>query len=317
MDRPPLPPFNAETAAQKVRMAEDAWNTRDPARVALAYTTDSRWRNRSEFLEGRAAIEAFLTRKWSRELDYRLIKEVWAFRENRIAVRFAYEWHDDSGNWFRSYGNENWEFDEHGLMRRAHCQHQRSADQGERAQISLAARPPPRRSPVAERSRAVAADYCRGIWRARGRILRFQLAQPSVEITHLDGLGKSIDDFCQFGCLGRCQQPSGDRRGDRLHRGRKIRRLAHRRERQRHQPFAVRRDQAVETKPQRRQVAAEGEFDGLAGQGFRLTLQQHLGSQGRSIAEPARATGGVAGTPLLERASPLFLLFLQEIISDH
>ncbi len=117
MSRPPLPPFTAETAAQKVRMAEDAWNTRDPARVALAYTTDSRWRNRAEFLQGRDAIEAFLTRKWSRELDYRLIKEVWAFRENRIAVRFAYEWHDDSGNWFRSYGNENWEFDEHGLMR--------------------------------------------------------------------------------------------------------------------------------------------------------------------------------------------------------
>jgi nuclear transport factor 2 (NTF2) superfamily protein len=99
------------------RGAEDAWNTRDPARVALAYTPDSRWRNRAEFLQGRAAIEAFLTRKWQRELDYRLIKEVWAFRENRIGVRFAYEWHDDSGNWFRSYGNENWEFDEHGLMR--------------------------------------------------------------------------------------------------------------------------------------------------------------------------------------------------------
>jgi len=118
MSRPPLPPFTAETATQKVRIAEDAWNTRDPARVALAYTIDSYWRNHSEFLEGRAAIEAFLTRKWSRELDYRLIKEVWNFRENRIAVRFAYEWHDDSGNWFRSYGNENWEFDEHGLMRR-------------------------------------------------------------------------------------------------------------------------------------------------------------------------------------------------------
>jgi nuclear transport factor 2 (NTF2) superfamily protein len=117
MSRPPLAPFTVETAAQKVRMAEDAWNTRDPARVALAYTIDSRWRNRSEFLQGRAAIEAFLTRKWSRELDYRLIKEVWIFRENRIAVRFAYEWHDDSDNWFRSYGNENWEFDEHGLMR--------------------------------------------------------------------------------------------------------------------------------------------------------------------------------------------------------
>ena len=118
MSRPPLPPYTAETAAQKARLAEDAWNTRDPARVAQAYTIDSRWRNRAEFLQGRAAIEAFLTRKWNRELDYRLIKELWTFRDNRIAVRFAYEWHDDSGNWFRSYGNENWEFDEHGLMRR-------------------------------------------------------------------------------------------------------------------------------------------------------------------------------------------------------
>ena len=117
MDRPPLPPFTSETAVQKARLAEDAWNTRDPAKVALAYTTDSRWRNRTEFLQGRDAIEAFLTRKWARELDYRLIKDVWTFRENRIAVRFAYEWHDDSGSWFRSYGNENWEFDEHGLMR--------------------------------------------------------------------------------------------------------------------------------------------------------------------------------------------------------
>jgi nuclear transport factor 2 (NTF2) superfamily protein len=115
--RPPLPPFDASTAAQKVRMAEDAWNSRDPARVALAYTEDSRWRNRAEFLEGRDAIQAFLARKWARELDYRLIKELWAFRENRIAVRFAYEWHDDSGHWFRSYGNENWEFDDAGLMR--------------------------------------------------------------------------------------------------------------------------------------------------------------------------------------------------------
>jgi nuclear transport factor 2 (NTF2) superfamily protein len=115
LSRPPLPPFNAETVAQKARLAEDAWNTRDPARVALAYTADSRWRNRSEFLQGREAIEAFLTRKWNRELDYRLIKEVWAFHENHIAVRFAYEWHDDSGSWFRSYGNENWEFDELGL----------------------------------------------------------------------------------------------------------------------------------------------------------------------------------------------------------
>jgi len=118
MDRPPLPPFTAETAAQKARMAEDAWNSRDAGRVALAYTADSKWRNRAEFLEGRAAIEAFLVRKWQRELDYRLIKEVWAFTENRIAVRFAYEWHDDSGNWFRSHGNEQWEFDTHGLMRR-------------------------------------------------------------------------------------------------------------------------------------------------------------------------------------------------------
>jgi uncharacterized protein len=113
---PPLPPYTLETAIQKVRMAEDAWNTRDPQHVALAYTSDSRWRNRAEFVEGRAAIQSFLTRKWVRELDYRLIKELWTFRENRIAVRFAYEWHDDSGNWFRSYGNENWEFDEHGLM---------------------------------------------------------------------------------------------------------------------------------------------------------------------------------------------------------
>jgi len=117
MTRPPLPPFTGETAAQKARMAEDAWNSRDPARVALAYTPDSRWRNRSEFLVGRPAIEAFLTRKWAKEHDYRLIKEVWAFRDNRIAVRFAYEWHDGAGAWCRSYGNENWEFDEAGLMR--------------------------------------------------------------------------------------------------------------------------------------------------------------------------------------------------------
>jgi len=115
--RPPVPPFSVDTAAEKVRKAEDAWNTRDPAGVALAYTMESRWRNRAEFLQGRTAIEAFLTRKWSRELDYRLIKELWTFRDNRIAVRFAYEWHDDAGFWFRSYGNENWEFDAHGLMR--------------------------------------------------------------------------------------------------------------------------------------------------------------------------------------------------------
>jgi nuclear transport factor 2 (NTF2) superfamily protein len=116
--RPPLPPFTAETAAQKARMAEDAWNTRDPERVALAYTEDSRWRNRAEFFEGRAAIVSFLKRKWGRELDYRLIKDVWAFYNNRIAVRFQYEYRDDFGNWFRAYGNEQWEFDENGLMRR-------------------------------------------------------------------------------------------------------------------------------------------------------------------------------------------------------
>ena len=118
MQRPPFPPFTEETATQKVRMAEDAWNGRDPAKVALAYTPDSQWRNRAEFFDGRAEIEAFLTRKWNRELDYRLIKELWTFGGNRIAVRFAYEYHDDSGNWFRAYGNENWEFDENGLMRR-------------------------------------------------------------------------------------------------------------------------------------------------------------------------------------------------------
>jgi nuclear transport factor 2 (NTF2) superfamily protein len=116
--RPPLPPFTLETATQKVRMAEDAWNTRDPQRVALAYAEDSRWRNRAEFFRGRAAIAEFLARKWARELDYRLIKELWAFHGNRIAVRFQYEWHDDSGNWYRSHGNEQWEFDERGLMRR-------------------------------------------------------------------------------------------------------------------------------------------------------------------------------------------------------
>src|SRR3974390_1779027 len=118
MSRPPLPPFTKETAAQKIRMAEDAWNSRDPERVALAYTPDSRWRNRAEFVHGRQEIVAFLKRKGSRELDYRLIKELWSFDGNRIAVRFAYESHDDSGNWFRSYGNENWEFDAEGLMQR-------------------------------------------------------------------------------------------------------------------------------------------------------------------------------------------------------
>jgi nuclear transport factor 2 (NTF2) superfamily protein len=118
MARPPLPPFNAETAAQKARLAEDAWNSRDPAKVALAYTPDSRWRNRAEFIAGRPAIEALLERKWQREMDYRLIKEVWAYTGNRIAVRFAYEWHDDSGQWYRSHGNEQWEFDAEGLMQR-------------------------------------------------------------------------------------------------------------------------------------------------------------------------------------------------------
>jgi nuclear transport factor 2 (NTF2) superfamily protein len=121
MTRPPVPPFDREAAVKKVRAAEDGWNTRDPEKVAGAYTEDSKWRNRAEFLNGRADIVAFLTRKWARELDYRLIKEMWAFGDNRIAVRFAYEWHDDSGSWFRSYGNENWEFDENGLMARRHA----------------------------------------------------------------------------------------------------------------------------------------------------------------------------------------------------
>lgn len=120
--RPPLPPFTRETAIQKIRLAEDGWNTRDPARVVLAYSVNTRWRNRAEFPIGRAeAQEAFLERKWTRELDYRLIKELWAFEGNRIAVRFAYEWHDDAGNWYRSHGNENWEFAEDGLMTRRHA----------------------------------------------------------------------------------------------------------------------------------------------------------------------------------------------------
>ena len=119
--RPPLPPFTQETAVQKVRLAEDAWNTRDPDKVSLAYTVDSRWRNRAEFAKGREQIVALLKRKWTRELDYRLIKEIWGFRENRIAVRFCYEYHDDSRNWFRAYGNELWEFDDQGLMRVRHA----------------------------------------------------------------------------------------------------------------------------------------------------------------------------------------------------
>lgn len=121
MSRPPLPPFTEATAIEKVRLAEDGWNSRNPTKVALAYTEDTRWRNRAEFLNGRAEVEAFLTRKWNRELDYRLIKELWAFTSNRIAVRYAYEHHDDSGHWFRAYGNENWEFGEDGLMQVRHC----------------------------------------------------------------------------------------------------------------------------------------------------------------------------------------------------
>lgn len=116
MSRPPLPPFTRASAIEKVRLAEDGWNSRDAAKVALAYTVETQWRNRAEFVNGRAEAQAFLQRKWNKELDYRLIKELWAFTDNRIAVRYAYEWHDDSGNWFRSYGNENWEFDENGLM---------------------------------------------------------------------------------------------------------------------------------------------------------------------------------------------------------
>ncbi|GAC31300.1 nuclear transport factor 2 family protein [Paraglaciecola polaris] len=115
--RPPLPPFNEHSACEKVRLAEDGWNSRNPEKVALAYTVDTQWRNRSTFIHNREEAAAFLTAKWNKELEYRLIKELWAFTDNRIAVRYAYEWHDDSGNWFRSYGNENWEFDENGLMK--------------------------------------------------------------------------------------------------------------------------------------------------------------------------------------------------------
>lgn len=120
-NRPPLPPFSLETAIQKVRLAEDGWNSRDPGKVAMAYSQNTHWRNRAEFCNGRAEAQAFLERKWKRELDYRLIKELWAFHENRIAVRFAYEWHDDSNNWFRSYGNENWQFESDGLMLHRHA----------------------------------------------------------------------------------------------------------------------------------------------------------------------------------------------------
>ncbi len=119
--KPPFPPFDETTAKQKVRMAENAWNSRDPQKVSMAYTIDSRWRNRNEFPKGREQIKAFLEEKWARELDYRLIKELWAYKDNRIAVRFAYEWHDEAGNWYRSYGNENWEFDDRGLMQTRHA----------------------------------------------------------------------------------------------------------------------------------------------------------------------------------------------------
>jgi nuclear transport factor 2 (NTF2) superfamily protein len=119
--RPPLPPFTRDTAILKVRLAEDGWNSRDPQRVSLVYTQDSQWRNRAEFPVGREQIVQFLTRKWAKELDYRLIKELWTFEDTKIAVRFAYEWHDDSGHWYRSYGNENWDFDEHGLMKRRYA----------------------------------------------------------------------------------------------------------------------------------------------------------------------------------------------------
>ena len=136
--RPPVPPFTVETAMQKVRMAEDAWNSRDPDRVVQVYTDDTQWRNRAEFPVGREQVRAFLQRKWARELDYRLIKELWASAGNRIAVRFAYEWHDDSGHWFRSYGNENWEFNAEGLMQRCFAEHQRPPHHGERPQVPLA-----------------------------------------------------------------------------------------------------------------------------------------------------------------------------------
>ena len=143
MSRPPLPPFSEESAIQKVRAAEDSWNTRDPARVVLAYTPDSRWRNRAEFPSGRAEIEAFLIRKWTRELAYRLIKELWTFARDRIAVRFAYEYHEDSGQWFRAYGNENWQFDAAGLMEHASPASTNIRYRG-RAQVPLATRSPPR-----------------------------------------------------------------------------------------------------------------------------------------------------------------------------
>ncbi len=158
-ERPPLPPFTQDTAIQKVRLAEDGWNTRDPEKVALAYTIDCKWRNRAEFPTGRAEIVAFLSRKWTRELEYRLIKELWAFRENRIAVRFAYEYHDDSGNWFRAYGNENWEFDADGLMYVRHASINELADRHIRPQVSLATGQASGRAPRTERPAPVVFAY--------------------------------------------------------------------------------------------------------------------------------------------------------------
>ena len=155
--RPPLPPFDVESAAKKARMAEDAWNSRDPERVSLAYTEDSAWRNRSEFFSGRAAIVEFLIRKWTKERDYRLIKEVWAFHENRIAARFAYEYRDENGAWFRAHGNEQWEFDEAGYMRRR--EHQRRADQGKRAEVLVAVGPAPRGSSGTARTGTVSSPH--------------------------------------------------------------------------------------------------------------------------------------------------------------
>ncbi len=157
---PIVPPFTRETAIRKVRAAEDAWNTRDPERVSLAYSADSRWRNRSEFINGREEIVAFLSRKWARELEYRLIKELWAFDSNRIAVRFAYESHDAAGQWWRSYGNEMWEFGEDGLMHRRHASINDLAIEGVAAPLPLAAGTAARRPSRTKRPRFVGIDYC-------------------------------------------------------------------------------------------------------------------------------------------------------------
>jgi uncharacterized protein len=193
---PPTPPFTRETAIAKIRMAEDAWNSRDPQRVCLAYTEASRWRNRAEFINGRAEIVAFLTRKWNKELDYRLIKELWAFTDNRIAVRFAYEWHDDSGNWFRSYGNENWEFDATGVMLRRFDQ--RSTDRRSRPEIPLAARAAARRSPGSFRPGALKPDAVR---LPRGD----EPANASGRARHSAGAADP--------CRNRCRLESGPRCG--------------------------------------------------------------------------------------------------------